>query len=176
MNTTYIVHRKRQGSLDVFGPTIEFLTLPEEMDGSYCVMMGTIPAGVSVPLHSHPDLESFFLISGTVDALSHDGEKFEWLAVKPGEFVHVPSNAKHAWRNISSEPALQLITTTPKLGRFFQEIGRPVTPGVPLPPPTPGALQLFLRVAAKYGYWLGSPAENAAIGITLFEDTRALLS
>src|SRR3954451_21698326 len=135
MNTTYIVHRKRQGSLDVFGPTIEFLTLPEEMDGSYCVMMGTIPAGVSVPLHSHPDLESFFLISGTVDALSHDGEKFEWLAVKPGEFVHVPSNAKHAWRNISSEPALQLITTTPKLGRFFQEIGRPVTPGVPLPPP-----------------------------------------
>jgi hypothetical protein len=26
--------------------------------------------------------------------------------------VQVPSNAKHAWRNISSESAVQLITTT----------------------------------------------------------------
>jgi hypothetical protein len=130
-------------------------------------MTGTIPPGVSVPLHSHPDIESFLLVSGAVRALSQRDGKFEWLDVRPGELVHVPSNAKHAWRNTSSEPAVQLITTTPKLGRFFQEIGRPITAGAPLLPSTPDDLQHFTRVAAKYNYWLGTSAENAAIGIAL---------
>jgi quercetin dioxygenase-like cupin family protein len=167
IQSTHIVNKGTYGSLEMFGPTVEFLTLPEGADAAYCVMMGVIPTGVSVPLHSHPDSESFFLVSGAVQALSQRDETFEWLDVRPGEFVHVPSNAKHAWRNTSSEPAVQLITTTAKLCRFFQEIGRPVAAGAPLPPPTPDELQHFMRVATKYNYWLGSPAENAAIGIAL---------
>jgi len=63
---------------------------------------------------------------------------------------------------------VQLITTTPRLGRFFQEVGKPVTPGATPPPPSPEDIARFLQVAAKYNYWNGSPAENAAIGITLF--------
>jgi uncharacterized RmlC-like cupin family protein len=120
-----------------------------------------------VPLHSHPDIESFFLVSGAVQVLSQQDGTFEWLDVRPGELVHVPSNAKHAWRNTSSEPAVQLITTTSKLGRFFEEIGRPVATRAPLPPPTLDELQHFMRVAAKYNYWLGNQEENAAIGIVL---------
>jgi len=167
MQSTHIVNEGTYGVLDVFGPTLEFLILPEAADGPYCVMMGTIPPGVSVPLHSHPDIESFFLVSGAVQVISQRDGTFEWLDVRPGEFVHVPSNAKHAWRNTSSEPAVQLITTTPKLGRFFEEIGRPVTAGSPLPPPKLDELQHFMHVAAKYNYWVGSPTENAAIGIIL---------
>jgi quercetin dioxygenase-like cupin family protein len=154
--------------LDVLGPTVEFLTSPEESGAIYCVMIGTIPPGVSVPLHSHADVESFYVLSGAVQALSHHGDVFEWLDVKPGEFVQVPGNAKHAFRNTSGEPVVQLITTTPKIGRFFQEIGRPVTPGAPLLVPTGEELERFARVAADYGYWLGSPSENAIIGISLF--------
>jgi quercetin dioxygenase-like cupin family protein len=165
MLNTLIVNQGTYGALDVFGPTIEFLTLPEESDIAYCVMKGTIPSGSSTPLHSHPDIESFFLVSGSVQVLSQRREKFEWQDVRPGEFVHVPSNAKHAFRNISGQPVVQLITTTPKLGRFLQEVGRPITPGAPLPPPTPDDLQHFVSVAAKYNYWLGNRAENAAIGI-----------
>jgi hypothetical protein len=56
--------------LDVFGPTVAFVTSPKEADGGYCVMLGTIPPGVSVPVHGHPDLESFYLIAGGVQALS----------------------------------------------------------------------------------------------------------
>jgi quercetin dioxygenase-like cupin family protein len=167
MQSAHIVNEGTYGVLDVFGPTLEFLISPEEADGTCCVMTGTIPPGVSVPLHSHPDIESFCLVSGGVQVASQREGKFEWLDVRPGEFVHVPSNARHAWRNTSSEPAVQLITTTPKLGRFFQEVGRPVTPGTPLLPPTPDDLQHFMRIAAKYNYWLGSPAENASIGIGL---------
>jgi len=167
MATVYITKRGTNISLDVFGPRIEFFTSPEEADGTYCVMMGTIPPGVAVPLHSHSDLESFFLISGGVQALSEQAGKFEWRDVRPGEFVHIPTNAKHAWRNTSSELAVMLITTTGKLVRFFQEIGRPIKTDTFLPP-TPDELQHFARVSAKYGYWNGSPEENAAVGIHLF--------
>lgn len=31
------------GLLDVFGPTVEFLTSPEETEASYCIMIGTVP-------------------------------------------------------------------------------------------------------------------------------------
>jgi quercetin dioxygenase-like cupin family protein len=168
MQSTHIVNDGTYGVLDVFGPTLEFLVKPGEGEGTYCLMTGTIPPGVSVPLHSHPDTESFFLVSGAAQVISQRTGTLEWLDVRPGELVHVPSNAKHAWRNTSDEPAVQLITTTPKLGRFFEEIGRPVTARAPLPPPSLDDLQHFMRVAAKYNYWLGSQEENAAIGIVLF--------
>jgi len=33
--------------------------------------------------------------------------------------------------------------------------------------PTPETMQQLFEVAAKYGYWLASPAENAAIGLNI---------
>jgi uncharacterized RmlC-like cupin family protein len=130
-------------------------------------MLGTLPPDVSVPLHSHPDVESCFLLSGAVQVLIQQGEHCAWLDVQPGSFIHIPGGAKHAFRNTSSAPVVQLIMTTPTLGRFLQEIGRPGTPGVPLLPPTPAELARFMRLAAHYHHWLGSPAENAAVGIAL---------
>ena len=62
-----------------------------------------------------------FLLSGYVRALSQLGNSFERLDVKSGEFVQIPGGAKHGFRNTSNEPAVQLITTTPRLGMFFQE-------------------------------------------------------
>jgi len=121
-----------------------------------------------VPLHSHVDAESFFVLAGAVQVLSQQGGNLEWLDVKQGGFVQVPSGAKHAFRNTSREPVVQLITNTQRLGKFFQEVGRPVAPGVPVPPPTADVLQRFARLAARYHHWLGSPTENAAIGISSF--------
>jgi quercetin dioxygenase-like cupin family protein len=168
MSATHIVNKGAYGRLDVFGPIVEFLSSPDEPDAIYCVMIGTIPPGVSVPLHSHADIESFYVLSGSVQALTQRGDRFEWLDVKPGDFIHVPGNAKHAFRNQGSEPVVELITTTPNLGKFFQEIGRPVAPGVSAPPPAPDEIQHFLEIASRYRYWNGSPEENAAIGISLF--------
>ena len=168
MQTPYIIHKGMDGVLDVFGPTVEFLTSPSEAEAVYCVMRGTMPPGVTVPLHSHPDVESFFLLSGAVQMLTQREDTCAWLDVKPGSFIHIPSGAKHAFRNTSSAPAVMLITTTPQLGRFFQEIGRPVTPDVPPPPPTSEELEHFMRLAAYYHHWLVSPADNAAVGIASF--------
>jgi quercetin dioxygenase-like cupin family protein len=168
MRTAYVVNKGTHPLLDVFGPTVEFLTVPDESEAIYSVMIGTIPPGVAVPLHSHPDVESFFMLSGAVEVLSYQGTNHKWLAAKTGDFVHVPGGAKHAFRNLSREPVVQLITTTPKLARFFEEIGRPVVSGASPGPPSADDLQHFASVAAKYDYWLGSPAENAAIGVSFF--------
>jgi hypothetical protein len=50
LQSTRIANEGAYGALEVFGPTLEFLTLPEEGDPGYCVMMGTIPPSVSVRL------------------------------------------------------------------------------------------------------------------------------
>jgi hypothetical protein len=55
---------ERSHVLDGVGPTAEFMVLPSECKDGYCVIKGTIPQSVSVPIHSHPDDKSFLLLSG----------------------------------------------------------------------------------------------------------------
>jgi quercetin dioxygenase-like cupin family protein len=99
--------KKSHVVLDVLGPTVEFLVLPSECAGGYCVIRGTIPQGVSVPIHSHPDDESFFLFSGFVQAREQHEDKFEWINMEAGDFRHVPQGVKRAWKNQSNDPAMQ---------------------------------------------------------------------
>jgi len=79
--------------------------------------------------------------------------------------MHVPGGVPHAWRNVSTEPVVALLFTTPRLGRFFQEAGRPATRA--LQHVTPEDLARFAAVSAEYGYWNATPEENAAVGIRL---------
>jgi quercetin dioxygenase-like cupin family protein len=151
--------------VEFFGPTIEFLTLPEDEHNDFCLLKGTIPPGVSVPLHSHDDTEDFLVLSGSVEGLRHDTAGYGWVAADVGDYIHVPHSARHAWRNVSDEPMVNLIITTKRLGRFFQEAGRPAAPGPQ--PVTPEDLARFAAICAKYGYWNATPEENAAVGIDL---------
>jgi len=152
-------------ALDVFGPTVEFLSRPSQEDGALCVMRGVIPAGVTVPLHSHDDAEDFYILAGTQEVLTQRPEGLAWAQGHAGDYVRVPPGTMHAHRNVSSQPAVDLIITTAKLGRFFEEIGRPATDAPQ--PPAPEDLARFVEVAIKYGYTLGTPEQNAAVGIEL---------
>ncbi|MGH9308435.1 MAG: cupin domain-containing protein, partial [Vicinamibacterales bacterium] len=154
---------QRVETIEVLGPTIQFLTSPEASEP--CIMRGTIPAGVSVPLHSHADPETFLMMSGTVEGLIHREEDFEWVRIKPGDIFHVPGHAKHAWRNHSHDPATMIIVSTSRMGQFFQELGKPATPGMPAAPPAPEEIQRFLRTAERYGHWTATPEENAKVGL-----------
>ena len=167
MDPSHGYNKKSHAVLDVLGPTVEFLVLPSECAGDYCVIRGTIPPGVSVPIHSHPDDESFFLFSGLVEGLEQQEDKFEWINMEAGDFCHMPQGVKHAWKNQSNEPAVAIIVTTPRLGRFFQEVGRPVAPDASPQTPSPADVQRFAEVATRYHHWLASPEENAAVGINL---------
>ena len=84
--------------LEVLGPTIQFVADPVE-ESAPCVMRGTIPPGVSVPLHSHADPETLLSLSGELRGLTFRGEDFEWIEIRPGDVFHVPGGAKHAFRN-----------------------------------------------------------------------------
>jgi quercetin dioxygenase-like cupin family protein len=152
-------------AVDVLGPTIEFLTSLSELGAVYCVLRGTLPPGVAVPLHSHADPESFFQLAGTVQLLLPLEDQLRWVEKGAGDFVHIPGGTKHAFRNTSDRPVVQLIMTTPRLATFFREAGRPLSAGTALPPPTAEDVRRFAALSATYGYWLGTPAENEALGI-----------
>ncbi|HVJ55501.1 MAG TPA: cupin domain-containing protein [Aliidongia sp.] len=157
-------------SFDVLGAKIEFMTVPGlgEPDDFPCVMHGVLAPGIVVPLHSHADPETFILRSGSLEGLSLAGAEARWLRLAPGDVFHVPSHAKHAFRNFSDEPALITVVSTNRIGRFFREIGRPMPADArPLFPPAPETSAAFLRSVEKYGYWNASPAENAAVGLVL---------
>ena len=81
------------------------------------------------------------------------------------DFVEVPSKVKNAFRNRSQHPVINLVFTTSKHGRYFQEIGRPAASWDRIRPPTLDEIQHFVKTAALYGYWLATPEENASVGI-----------
>jgi quercetin dioxygenase-like cupin family protein len=150
-------------TLDVFGPTLEFVSGPDDPAAGFCVMRGVLPPGVVVPLHSHDDAEGFFILAGTHQVLTKSDQGLQWSDVNAGDYVHIPAGVPHAHRNVSDDPAVELVVTTARLGRFFQEVARFDT----RQPPTPAELAEFVAVAIRYGYDLATPEQNAAVGIAL---------
>jgi quercetin dioxygenase-like cupin family protein len=152
-------------AFEVFGPKVEFLTWTNEEYGQFCVMRGVVPPGVVVPLHKHPDYEDFLILSGAQQVLIETEHGLEWHDARAGDYVRIPGGQLHAHRNVSDEPAVDLVVTTLRMGEFFTEVGLPVT-AEPMPV-TPERLGHFLATCQKYGYTLGTVEENAAVGIDL---------
>jgi quercetin dioxygenase-like cupin family protein len=148
--------------LDVLGPRIQYITPLSEADEGYCLIKSTIPPGVVVPVHSHADRETFYILAGELQGFAED----RWHRFGPGGVFEVLGEIRHAFRNISGESASGLIITTMKMGRFLREIGRPAAT-VASGPPAAADLQRFVQRAHDYGYWLGGPEDNAAIDLLL---------
>jgi quercetin dioxygenase-like cupin family protein len=152
-------------AMDVFGPTVEFISGPDDPGADFCVMRGELPPGVVVPLHNHDDDEDFLILAGTQQVLVEDADGPRWRDMHAGDYVHIPGGIVHAHRNVSDEPAVDLVITSTRLGRFFRELARPdVGRQGPL---TPDDLGELIALSAKYGYVLGTPEQNAAVGIEL---------
>jgi hypothetical protein len=100
-----------------------------------------------------------------LEGVAESANGFNWIVMMPGDVFHVPSGAKHAFRNPSASPAVMLTLSTARMGRFFREIGRSVPRDQSLPPPTPETIKHFVKTAGEYGYWLATAEENAAIGL-----------
>jgi quercetin dioxygenase-like cupin family protein len=132
--------------LDLSGATIELLIPLREHEP--CVMRGTIPPGVVVPLHSHDDPETFVALAGEVEAF-RDGE---WFRIAAGDVFDIPGGARHGFRNPGAEPSVMIVVSTAKIARFFQEVAG-------------GTPERFLATAERYGYWNATPEESAAAGL-----------
>lgn len=164
VQATQIVKDGQRTVLDLRGNSLE--PLSPSAEDAYCVMKGTIPPGSGVPLHSHADAESFYVLSGEAEALMQTASGMEWQRVGPGDFIHILPGAKHAWRNGSSEPMSALVTCTAKLGRALREMAQPTSEDA-MQFPSPAATRRLVEISERYGYWLGSKEENAAVGIVL---------
>jgi quercetin dioxygenase-like cupin family protein len=147
-------------ALGLFGLTIQFVIGPKE-DNVYCMLKGGISPGLVVPIHSHADHETFYIISGALQGLKGD----RWDTFGSGDVFDVRGGTKHAFRNVSSKSASVLIVTTSRLGRFFLKIARPLA-AVPPGPPPDEELQRIVEASLMEGHWLGSVEDNAKIGIT----------
>jgi Cupin domain len=119
-------------------------------------MRGTIPPGVAVPLRSHADSETFLLVSGAVEALVETEDGFDWIRIHAGDVFHAPGGAKHGFRNQGSEPAVMVLVSTCRMGRFFREIGSAMTTGAPAVP-SGEVVRHFLETSERYGYWMPAP-------------------
>ncbi len=79
--------KAKREMFEVFGPKLQFLVLPEASDEAPCVLKGTIPPGVSVPMHSHGGIEAFFVLSGEIEVLSEKSGDFHWIKARPGDLM-----------------------------------------------------------------------------------------
>jgi quercetin dioxygenase-like cupin family protein len=97
-----------------FGPLVMFVTKISETD-DYCVAHSMFHTGVFVPIHSHEDRETFYVISGKLEYWNAR----ECSTLTAGDVADVPKNHVRAWRNVSGDDATCLFVTTTKMGRFF---------------------------------------------------------
>jgi quercetin dioxygenase-like cupin family protein len=148
--------------IDIMGPRISFAT-PVSSDDGYCVMLSVVPSGVVVPVHSHPDRETLYVIDGRLDGLLGS----TWQIFGPRTVIDVPGGVPHAFRNGSGQDVTALLVTTMRMGRFFTEIGRPADGSAAPTPPGPDQVAALISAAKRYGYHLGTDEDNAAVGIYL---------
>ena len=149
------------------GVFLQFLASPEQVGDAICLIRGTMPSGVVVPLHSHKDLELLYVLEGTLEVYRSSEGPAGWTEAAAGDVVVIRSNVKHALRNGSSLPVTLALVTKSQLYAFFRELAKPFDSNERPTPPTPEETQELFAVAAKYGYWLASPEENASIGLYL---------
>jgi quercetin dioxygenase-like cupin family protein len=164
---TKVVHSSAEPLFNVFGPLHQFLVDPADTSGAFGIMRAAVPSGVAIPLHSHADPEVFFVLEGVLEVLQYDGSSNDWLTASCGDVICIPGGVKHAIRNRSSAAVTVLLATTPNIYEFFRELGRPFNPEEKAGPPTHEDMQRLLALVAKYGYWIGSPEENEAVGLKI---------
>ncbi|HEY4046509.1 MAG TPA: cupin domain-containing protein [Acidobacteriaceae bacterium] len=149
----------------VLGTLLQFLSTPNQNRDDVSVMMGSIPSGIVVPLHSHGDPEIFYILDGAVEV--YEGPENAWRLAKAGDVVTIPGNVRHALRNSSTSMMKSILVSKKNIYNFFRELAMPLAAAGTLPGPASSEVLALFQAAAKYDHWLGSPEENAAIGISL---------
>jgi quercetin dioxygenase-like cupin family protein len=154
MEKSVQTNRRGEGHrIRVLAGYMEWRLTPAETGGHYCVLETFVPPGGGVPPHQHADHEAFCVLEGSVEVARFGSSGLEWLPVGVGDFVNVPSNEVHGFRNTGGTLARLLVTATAGLGAFFEEAGVPVSPDThPVGPPSAADIERVLAIARKHGH------------------------
>lgn len=128
--------------------------------GRCAVIEQLLPAGMVTPLHTQPEDETFYVREGTI-ALLLDGRRID---AGPGEVVHVPGGATHAFA-VTSEVAHLVVFSSPSgHEEFFRAAGVPAAERA-LPPAGPPDMERLMAAAGATGVEiLGPPPAELAPG------------
>ncbi len=107
--------------LQVTGLTIEILAQSNSGAGNVALMRAILPPGATIPLHTHPEPETFYVIEGRLDLHLEDA----WHGGGPGTLLHVPGYAMHAVRNGGEAPCIVLCVTPASLLAVFRSMALP---------------------------------------------------
>jgi quercetin dioxygenase-like cupin family protein len=124
-------------TFQVGGDFITFKTLNEDTPGELSVIEITAAPQSGPALHKHPP-EVFYIVDGEFEFYGAQPE--DTLKAKAGDFIHIPSGAPHAYKNIGTTPGKYLLITSmagnPEQLWFqkfeyelSQKLGTPVTKG-----------------------------------------------
>jgi len=143
---------------NILGVDLEWKLRSRDTGGHYCFLTATVPPGVGIPLHQHPDQEAFFVLEGNPEfALENDGST-KWCVAAPGDMINIPPDALHGFRNTSDRDVRVIITCTARLGEFFNEAGTPRHAGGSAKTgPTLAEIERVLEVGRKHGQRFAPP-------------------
>lgn len=141
----------RQGAtLNIYGDSVSVKLGAGDTGGRYSLIEDVTPPGGGTPLHvHHREDEGFYVLEGHY-LFEANGERFE---AETGDFVFVPRDVPHRFRNIGSAAGTMLLTLEPGgLEVFFAELA--AFEG----PPDPA---LVAPIFEKYGLELLGPPLDA---------------
>ena len=116
-------------ALQVGATTARFVAVGAETEGRYGLFrweMSGEPGGASPHIH-RTFSEAFYVLEGTVSV--YDGS--HWRDGGAGDFLYVPPNGVHGFRNDSGAPATMLILFAPAPPReaYFRELAERIASG-----------------------------------------------
>ena len=88
----------------------------------YGLRFFTIGPDGQIPIHNHFYIQTMFILSGRLSAISYKGEtdeKIEEKIVGPGDFIFVPSMEPHSLRNLSSSENVTFLCC---IGNVYEDV------------------------------------------------------
>ncbi len=145
----------------VWGPgdLYSLLVTGEETNNAFFQFEAIVPKGGGPPPHVHSrEDESFYIVSGRLEILLGD----KTYQAKRGDFVYIPRGTVHAFKNVGSDTAVQLVTFVPSgVERFFREVFPEVKDRNATPPPvTEELIKRMNEAAPKYGLKFVPPPKS----------------
>lgn len=117
----HLVDPRNVETPDVLG--VQFLTPPR--DGDPCVMRGTVPLGITVPLHSQPTLRP----SSRFPARSKGfrSRRKACLGIHPtGRYFPCAGRGEARLSKSVDRGGSHVLVSTSRIGRFIREVGEPI--------------------------------------------------
>lgn len=164
MSTTNpITHADGQGeSLWYDGGLLTFKLTGSQTGGAFLLFEVRMPQGKATPLHTHQELETFYVLEGRILVDSNGTQQ----VFESGAVVSAPPGMPHAFLVQSPTARLLVMVTLASSVQeaFFRDAGDPATDLAATPPP--GDLRRVFAAAERAGLNVLGPPPFAAPGKT----------